>query len=179
MARQSDDDINVVAQYVDSHLEGVEFEFQAGFHYNVQRYVESYYRNRFFTVNPQARLSLSSTERLVIGAEFAQGVLHDFSPITSRAFDPRIIRVQKSLYISHESRLEFQRPLCDRLSLYQTVRYDGISDVAHAVTPKLGVNVRVVREGAVHLRSSVGQSFRAPTFNDLYYRGLSNKSHSV
>lgn len=182
MARQSDDDINVVAQYVDSHLERTEFELHAGFHDNLQRYVDpnpafpfdSYYRNRFFTLNPQARVSLSSTERLVVGAEFAQGVLHDVSSATSRAFDPRIIRVQKSLYMSHESRLEFQRPLFDRLSLYQTVRYDGISDVAHAVTPKLGINVRVVREGAVHLRSSIGQSFRAPTFNDLYYRGFSN-----
>jgi vitamin B12 transporter len=181
-ARQADRDLNFTADYTDLHLDKAEFVVRSGFHYSLQRYVDpnpvfpfdSYYRNRYVNVDPQLRIHISPAQRIVLGAEFAQGVLEDFSTPALRAFDRRVHRVQKSAYVSNEVQLDFDRELFNRFSLFQTVRYDDISSVAHAVTPKLGANLRVTREGNVHLRMSVGQSFRAPTFNDLYYRGLSN-----
>ncbi len=175
-ARQADNDANLLASYISTNPNGTEFEFQAGFHYSLQRYrdpdpsfpIDSYYENSFVNVNPRVRLLLSPGSRLALGGEFAEGVLG------SNDFDSRITRVQKSFYISHDSQFDFQRMMLDRISLYQTIRYDNISDVAYAVVPKLGINVRVMKEGEVHLRASVGRNFRAPTFNDMYYRGLSN-----
>lgn len=175
-ARQADNDANFLASYLSRNPNGTEFELQTGFHHSLQRYldpdpsfpIDSYYENSFVNLNPQVRFLLSPNERLAVGGEFAEGILG------SNDFDNRITRVQKSFYVSNELQFDFQRTMADRISLYQTIRYDNISDVGYAVVPKVGINVRVMKEGEVHLRASLGQNFRAPTFNDMYYRGFGN-----
>jgi vitamin B12 transporter len=173
-ARQNDDDVNILASYSDTHVEHVEFSVKTAFHYNLETYddptfgINSFYKTVFFNVNPQARARISRFQSLILGGELGQGVLY------GNDFDGRIARVQRSAYASNEFQFEFERPLLDRISLYQTLRYDYISDVDDALTPKLGVNVRILREGNLRLRSSFGWNFRAPSFNDMYYRGFSN-----
>jgi vitamin B12 transporter len=175
-ARQNDKDVNLLASYLDKHLEGVEFTVNSAFHYNLETYddptfgINSYYKTVYLNVNPQARISVSRSESLVLGGEFGQGVLY------GNDFDGRIARVQKSLYLSNEFQFESNRPILDRISLYQTLRYDDISDVDNALTPKVGVNLRILREGDLRIRSSFGRNFRAPSFNDMYYRDYSNPS---
>lgn len=175
-ARQDDDDVNFLANFTDRRLEGIVVELKTGFHYGLQRYfdpnifypIDSYYKNRLLSLSPQATMLLGTNDQLIFGAEFVQGLLN------SNDFDSDIIRVQKSAYISHVSQFDFQRELFDRIVFFQAARYDNISDVGYALTPKVGVNVRLSRLGEVHFRSTVGQNFRSPTFNDMYYRGFSN-----
>ncbi|HZY10957.1 MAG TPA: TonB-dependent receptor, partial [Bacteroidota bacterium] len=176
-ARQSDDDINLLINYFDTHINGIEFSVGSGLHSALQRYVDpnpsfpfnSFYKNNVMNFDPQVRLTLGKVQKIIVGGEFSEGTLH------SNDFDNRITRVQKALYLSSESQLEFDRKIFDRFTLYQTVRYDNVSDVGVHVTPKFGINVRIYRENDVRLRMSFSKNFRSPTFNDLYYRGFSNQ----
>jgi len=173
-ARQNDKDVNLLVSYLDNRLEGTEVTVRSAFHYNLETYhdptfgINSYYKTVFLNVNPQAHIILSRYESLVFGGELGQGVLY------GNDFDGRIARVQKSAYVSNELQFESDRFVLDRISLYQTLRYDNISDVDNALTPKVGANVRILKEGDLRLRTSFGRNFRAPSFNDMYYRGFSN-----
>jgi vitamin B12 transporter len=173
-ARQNDKDVNLLVGYLDKHLEGVEITVNSAFHYNLETYddptfgINSYYKTVYLNVNPQAQVSVNRSETLILGGELGQGVLH------GNDFDGRIERVQRSAYVSNEFQFDSDRPILDRISLYQTLRYDDISDVDNALTPKIGVNLRILKEGDCRIRSSFGRNFRAPSFNDMYYRGFSN-----
>jgi outer membrane cobalamin receptor len=169
-ARESDDNLNLSATYTDDHVQAAEVTVRTNFQYGLENDNEplTFYKNILGSVNPQARLTLDDHEKLIIGGELVQGTLE------SPDFDSKITRVEKALYVSSESQFDFDRRLFDRISLYQTIRYDDISDVDFAVTPKLGVNIRLLSDGDVRLRSSFGQNFRPPSFNDLFYRGYSN-----
>lgn len=172
--RQGDDDVHLSLNYTDLHLRDVEFTLRNAFHYSLESFDDpaflyrTFYKNLHASVNPQATIRLGEGERLIVGAEYAHGRLH------SADFGTIVQRDQKSIYVSSESQFMFDRSLFDRLSLFQTVRYDDISDAGFAVTPRLGINLRLIREPDARLHASLGQNFRAPTFNDLYYPGYSN-----
>lgn len=174
LARQNDKDVNVRLSYRDHHIAGTELSLNTGFQHGFETYsdptylIDSFYKNIFFTANPQAQVNLSVQDRLIVGGEFAQGILQ------GNDFDSRIQRNQASLYVSNEYAADFNQALFDRLSLYQTVRYDDFTDVGRAWTPKFGVNLRILKPGDVRIRASYGLSYRAPSFNDLYYRNFSN-----
>jgi outer membrane cobalamin receptor len=175
-ARQNDEDVNATASYRTVLAEGSEFSLRSGFHYNLQTFddpnpffpISSVYKNTSLHVNPQYEARVWPVYRFIVGAEFGQGNLH------GNDFDSPITRVQKSLYWSNELAFDIANDTFDRVNLYASFRYDDISDVDHAWTPKLGFNIRLWKRGEFRLRGSYGKSFRAPTFNDMYYRGFSN-----
>ena len=176
VARQSDDDANFSASYSYTDLNGVEWRLTSNVHYNFETYndpnpffpYQTFYKNIYTNVNPQVRLKLSDYQTLILGGEFGEGTLD------GPDFDSKITRVQKAMYVSSESQFDFNRQLFNRILLYQTIRYDRVSDVDFALTPKFGINVRFTPVGDIRLRASIGQNFRSPSFNDLYYRGFSN-----
>ncbi|MEK6570129.1 MAG: TonB-dependent receptor plug domain-containing protein, partial [Bacteroidota bacterium] len=137
-ARQNDKDVNLLLSYLDNHLEGVELTIRSGFHYNFETYVDpsylinSYYKNIFVNLNPQVQILISESQRLIMGGELGRGILY------GNDFDGEVRRIQKSAYVSNEFQFDFDRAMFDKVSLYQTVRYDNISDVDFAVTPKFG-----------------------------------------
>jgi outer membrane receptor for ferrienterochelin and colicins len=57
-----------------------------------------------------------------------------------------------------------------RVSATTGLRLDRHSQFGHAVSPKIGANLRLA--GDVSLRASVGRGFRAPDIGQLYYRFL-------
>lgn len=175
-ARQSDQDLTVSLLHSGIASEWLHLSFGSGVHYSLQQYADPspafpaqfFYKNIFASLNPQARITLSTVQSFIAGAEFAEGKLW------SNEFDSRITRNQRSVYLSGETRLQFEREVFDKLTIYQSLRYDDISDVASAVTPRVGINIRMIKSPDIRLRSSAGQSFRSPSLNDLYYRGFSN-----
>jgi len=175
-ARQSDSNLNLSGSYENNGSEALNFVVRGCFQYNLETYIDpdpvypmnSYYKNIFGSVNPQAALSVSPDQKLIIGCELGQATLE------GNDFGVKITRLQKAAYVAGESHFDFERSFFDRLSLYQTVRYDQISDAGFALTPKFGINFRVLREGDIRFRTSVGENFRSPSFNDLYYPGFSN-----
>lgn len=176
LARENDKDVNVHLGYRDDRISGTVFSINTGYQYSFETYVDpaysidSFYKNLLVNVNPQVQTTLTSEDRIIAGGEFVQGILE------GNDFGVRIQRSQTSAYLSNEYVQEVDRSWFDRLSLFQTLRYDHFSDVGHAWTPKLGFNLRVSRSGDIRVRGSYGESYRAPSFNDLYYVPFNNPS---
>jgi outer membrane cobalamin receptor len=55
------------------------------------------------------------------------------------------------------------------LLVQPAVRWDAFSDFGAAASPKLGLVVAAGRDPRLTLKANAGRSFRAPTFNDLYW----------
>ncbi len=75
-------------------------------------------------------------------------------------------------------------PGIDEMFLMGGVRYDAAGAVS-ATSPSLGFGVRSVRfragdltDGSLSIRGAINRSFRAPTFNELYYEGGGGKGNS-
>jgi len=66
-----------------------------------------------------------------------------------------------ALYLQDE--IEVARPLTATLGL----RYDYHSTYQDQINPRAGLLLRT--PGEIHIRASVARSYRAPTFNDLYW----------
>ena len=66
--------------------------------------------------------------------------------------------------------LQHRLSLGSRLTTTAGVRVDHHSEFGEAVSPKVGVNARVV--DGLHLRASYGHGFRAPDIGQLFYRFL-------
>ena len=177
-ARQRDDAATVLGRFETLHISGLVLSLKTGFHYSNQVYsdpdptfpISARYRNTLVTVNPEVRLISIPGFQSVIGAEFNEGTL------TGTDFDGRMMRVERAFYTSTEYHHTFDRTVFDRISLYGMLRFDSISDVRNAVTPKIGFNLRILPLADLRLRASYGRSFRAPSFNDLYYVGFNNPS---
>ncbi len=174
LAKENDKNVNVHLGYRDNRISDTDLSLNTGFQYSYETYVDpaymlnSFYKNLLVNVNPQVQAVLSAEDRVVGGGEFVQGILE------GNDFGVRIQRTQTSAYLSNEYVQESDRSLFDRLLLFQTLRYDHFSDVGHAWTPKLGFNLRISRTHDVRVRASYGQSYRAPSFNDLYYVPFNN-----
>lgn len=72
--------------------------------------------------------------------------------------------------------INFDGPLSSVLHLSPGARIDWYSDFGSSFNPKFGINIRPAKSFPVNLRASVGTSFRAPTFNELYYATAGNPS---
>ncbi len=175
-ARLFDNDLHVSANC--SRAVGAQFEWTVGaaYHYGYETYrdpdplypYETFYKNNSFNFNEQVRWEPIPSQKLTFGWEYMRGGLE------SPDFDSAISRAQSSVYLSHEARLDADRPFLNRFSIFTTARFDQVTDGDHAFTPKFGMNILILPEGDVHIRSTVGRSFRSPSFNDLYFRGFSN-----
>ncbi|RPI17880.1 MAG: TonB-dependent receptor [Ignavibacteriae bacterium] len=64
------------------------------------------------------------------------------------------------------------------ITLYPSVRYDYYSNISqkNVITGKLGLNVQPFGWMNLTLKSSIGNNFRAPNFNELYWLTLGNKN---
>jgi len=137
------------------------------------------YRSIYWMLNAQFVWKPISCDRIVGGAEYGENTLDAGGISYGLPFIMNPVRIQKSCYVSNECRLENESDWFNRVVLYQTLREDSYSDVKEdALSPKLGVNICINKQYNVHIRSSWGQNFRVPTFNDLYYPDYSNPSLS-
>ncbi len=55
------------------------------------------------------------------------------------------------------------------VSALPALRYDSFSDFGGSLSPKLGALLSVGADPQIALKANVGGSYRAPTFNDLYW----------
>ncbi len=63
------------------------------------------------------------------------------------------------------------------LTLYPSLRYDYFSNISEKNVPtgKMGVNIKPFEKANFSLKSSFGNNFRAPSFDDLYWKDLGNR----
>ena len=82
--------------------------------------------------------------------------------------------VQTGIYAAGKT--EFSDLLFSKVTLFPSVRYDNYSNIHQGVlTGKMGLNIKPFKKINLTLKSSAGNNFRAPTFNDLFWMGLGNK----
>jgi outer membrane cobalamin receptor len=149
--RQDDDAVTTVASLHDNHLNNLSFSLNLGFTYGLQMYY-SQTKTTLATVNPQIQWVVTPWDRVIVGVEFVEGHLDGMLPAT----------VSNEMLFQHES------ASLDRLSLFQSIRYDALSEGQESCSPKIGFNLRLVRDWDTRIRASYGKNFRMPTFNDLY-----------
>ena len=63
------------------------------------------------------------------------------------------------------------------IKLYPSIRYDYISDITDGTyTYKFGVNLQPINNRDFSIRGNAGKNFRAPSFNDLYWKNSGNEN---
>ncbi len=186
-ARQSDE-IYRVSSGVDIRLDGG-FHIALGgiYNHNNEIYREPMdststdltYRNKVYSLHSQAEWLPVSWDRIVSGLEYSGSRLSVSGISFGVPFLMTPVRIQHAAYISNEVLLQGESEWFDRLSLYQTARYDEYSDVKKsAFSPKFGLNARISKQHDIRVRGSIGRNFRVPTLNDLYYPYFSNPNLS-
>jgi vitamin B12 transporter len=165
--RQDDDALTGVAAIHDNHLNGLTVDFNFGLTYDLQKYY-SQTKTTLLSMNPQVQWIVNPWDRLIVGGEFVEGHLEGMLP------EIVIKRIQRSVFVSNEMLFQRESTILDRLSLYQSIRYDVLSEGEDAFSPKIGFNLRLLHKWDTRLRSSYSRNFRMPTFNDLYDTWLGN-----
>jgi vitamin B12 transporter len=130
---------------------------------------DSRYVNRSYSIAPEIRAVFSPLVSGTLGAELSTAALesNDVREAT---------RTQRSAFLTTEHTLPLPWEIPFDVILYPSIRYDDFSDITGDVSPRMGINVGLLREPLVRLRASYGKSYRAPGFNDLYWKTGGNAS---
>ncbi len=132
--------------------------------YKVEPYLNSSYKNIVYAVSPELKYK-DRIIRLTGGYNFTHAELK------SNELEDGIKRNQHAFFLT--SVLEF----INRIKLYPSARYDYISDIKQsAFTYKFGVNYQPLKDIDFSLRGNAGKNFRAPSFNDLYWKTGGNRN---
>lgn len=123
--------------------------------------------NKYLTQSPsfgfQDRMDFGNAARITwgLGANYnMQETLH---------YDTTFSRLSTHGFIMDESKIVFHNKASSSLILQPALRADLHSDYEMAVSPQLGMLLFPAAGEKLSIRTTMGQSFRAPTFNDLYW----------
>lgn len=65
----------------------------------------------------------------------------------------------------------------DNIRVFPSLRFENITDIKkNVLTGKLGINYKPLGSNLIILKAGTGNSFRAPTFNELYWKTGGNKA---
>ena len=118
--------------------------------------------NRNLQITPELRFGGSPALTGSVGAEIGVATYRgsDLTDATRR---------YAALFLTTQHALETGWTVPFDVNIFPSIRYDALSDVQGDLSPRVGVNLGLVRSPEVRLRATVGKNFRAPTFNDLYW----------
>ncbi len=136
------------------------------FRNNLMKYKDilsnDYFKNRVISNNSSFGINFNNV-KIISGIEIL------YSDLNTLNYRNMASRNQYSLYTSAEYNFK------DKLKFYPSARYDFISDINTGVfTSKFGINYKPFEKLNLNLRSSVGNNFSAPTFNELYWINSGN-----
>jgi outer membrane receptor protein involved in Fe transport len=118
--------------------------------------------NRQFQITPELRYTGSPTLTGTLGADLGNA---SYRGTDLSNADRRYVGV----FASTQHNLSLGSGIPFDLNIFPSLRYDSFSDVEGDLSPRIGVNLGLVQVPEIRIRSSYGKSFRAPTFNDLYW----------
>lgn len=121
------------------------------------------HENESYGLNLRGHLFFYSFFNLVAGAEFRKDKLKSTK---FEAKDRAIQSLFAQTEINHTTSL---LGLKTRWTWIPALRWDNYTDANSFTSPKLGVLIGTGETTSFALRGNVGKSFRAPTFNDLYW----------
>jgi outer membrane cobalamin receptor len=147
-------------------LEGQTFYQAYNYHYEDPAgwtSTDDKHENSAFGFNLQGQLQFNKSIGLTSGAEFRQDRLKS----TKFKVDDRNIQ---SFYGQAEIRLPISLiGLPMHWTTIPAIRWDNYSDVGSQFSPKLGMLVTTGEATSLGFRGNLGNSYRVPTFDDLYW----------
>ncbi|MBK8944013.1 MAG: TonB-dependent receptor [Ignavibacteriae bacterium] len=141
------------------------FNFQNNFmNYTVGRFLNSTYKNIVYSGSSEIKYK-KENYGITSGYNFTNATLESDELLTG------ISRNQHAFFLS---------TFIDNaglLKIYPSVRYDYISDIDEGeLTYKLGFNFQPLNSNHFGIRGNAGKNFRAPSFNDLYWKNSGNEN---
>ncbi len=132
--------------------------------YSVGKFIRSIYKNLVYSGSSELRFK-NDIYGITSGYEFTNASLE------SRELLDGIIRNQHALFLS--SSYNFYKSLI----IFPSLRYDYISDIDEGTfTYKFGINFKPLAISQFGIKANVGSNFRAPSFNDLYWKNSGNEN---
>lgn len=125
-------------------------------------YLRSDGKTRSVSVLPEIRYTGVNGLPIVVGGEVGRTWFNS-SDLHAGTRDQRCLYVSSTATIGTGLEAPFE------VSIFPSIRYDHFSDAGGNLAPRLGVNVGLLKDPAMRVRSSIGKSFRVPTLNDLYW----------
>lgn len=120
-----------------------------------------HYNNISYSLSTQYDFMLSDIKT-------ASGFELLYASLESTSSTQNIDRFQPALFTA------FEIPI-GNLKIFPSARVENISDIEKTVfSGKLGINYQPVKKLPLHFRSSIGNNFKAPTFNGLYWEDVGN-----
>lgn len=126
--------------------------------YSASTFQNNYYKNIIGALNPSYQLNYQSV-KFLLGADLS------YASINSDQIDGFRERVSSAFYVSNESKIT------KNFTVYPSARFENVSDLnKQVITSKLGFNYKPLSDNKLILHSNIGNSFRSPTFNELYWK---------
>ncbi len=137
--------------------------------YNLSVKINSFYKLNTIASNSTISFTPSEKFNIETGTELS------FNDIVSNETDKGNL-MQAAVFAITKFESKFKG--ISRISIYPSIRYDYFSNISehNVVTGKIGLNIKPFNKADLNLKSSFGNNFRAPTFNELYWRDLGNKN---
>jgi outer membrane cobalamin receptor len=155
------------------------FKTNISYKYSLQKYFDtatfnlSVKINSFYKLNNYAN---SSSVRFISSDNFEleSGFDVSYSNIYSNEIDKGDL-VQAGIYAAGKFGLESKT--ISKITFYPSVRMDYFSNLNqnNVVTGKLGMNVKPFGKIDLSFKTTIGNNFSAPTFNELYWKDIGNK----
>lgn len=130
---------------------------------------DAVYSVRTIAFTPHMRYVVDPSTSLNIGGEYSASTVTSTAVLGTN-------RSQVGLFVSTDHVIELPNSWIYQVNIYPSIRYDHFSDFSGSVNPKLGINLGLWQKAGVRLKASYGKSFRAPTFDDLYWKSGGNPS---
>lgn len=129
--------------------------------------INSYYKQSLFSVSTEIDFSLSVTNEIITGYDFSFSNLNSNETEYGRLFNTAV-------FFTGKSELHIMR--IGSFIFYPSARIDYYSHVnKYVVTGKIGFNYKPFNKRDFTLKSSCGNNYRVPSFNELYWKNLGNK----
>lgn len=125
--------------------------------------IRSEHKNDVFGFDFQSNWRVSNSNKITGGYEFRLDKINSTDVASQK-------RTNHSVFVQDQFRLPFKQDQTNLdLTLVPALRWDKFSDVDAQVSPKFGFLFRYFAGFQMNLRGNWGKSFRAPSFNDLYW----------
>ncbi|HMQ80929.1 MAG TPA: TonB-dependent receptor [Ignavibacteria bacterium] len=136
--------------------------------FNLTTVINSFYKLRRVSASSVYSILISDKFNLESGAELNLDDISSNETEEGKATQAAVFAVSKYIFnISTGSVLTF----------YPSARYDYYSNISehNVLTGKFGINFKPFGRTDFHIKSSFGNNFSAPTFNELYWKDIGNK----
>ncbi|MCC6865107.1 MAG: TonB-dependent receptor [Ignavibacteria bacterium] len=148
------------------------------FRYQLQKYydtatfglntvINSFYKTKRLSFSNNLTYSNGSKFSIDAGGEVNFDMLNSNETDEADAFQAAVYAVSKHI-------IKFAG---STLLIYPSARFDYYSNIRehNVATGKLGLNFQPFGKAELHFKSSFGNNFSAPTFNELYWKDIGNK----